>query len=458
MKIRVTSCALLMLAGAAHAQTAWQAGVAKAVITPTESIWMAGYGDRNHPSEGVLRDLYVKALALEAEPGKPSVIVTADLLGFPREISDTVASECEKRFRLKRDRLVLNASHTHSGPVVHRNAFPVFNLDEKQWQAVDRYSTFLVEKTIGVIGAAIQDLGPATLKFGQGFAGIAVNRRRAYPDSRDRPGPVDHDVPVMTILKPDGSLRAVLVGYACHATVLNIYQISGDWPGFAQEEIERQHPGATALFVQGAGADSNPLPRRSVELARLYGQVLAAAVDDVLKSPMKPVEGPIRTAFEIVQIPYHDSLTREDVLAKYPPPRRRFDVVETFGAYDALLKLPPQRYARWLDIVGPGGRLPDHYPYGVEVWQFGKSLKFIALSGEVVVDYSLRLKGQYGWDDTWVAGYSNDVFGYTPSARVLREGGYEATNSGFIVPFSPEIEDLIVQTVARLMARTGKDN
>ena len=56
MKIRVTSCALLMLAGAAHAQTAWQAGVAKAVITPTESIWMAGYGDRNHPSEGVLRD------------------------------------------------------------------------------------------------------------------------------------------------------------------------------------------------------------------------------------------------------------------------------------------------------------------------------------------------------------------------------------------------------------------
>ena len=74
------------------------------------------------------------------------------------------------------------------------------------------------------------------------------------------------------------------------------------------------------------------------------------------------------------------------------------------------------------------------------------------------MDYSLRLKGQYGWDDTWVAGYSNDVFGYTPSARVLREGGYEATNSGFIVPFSPEIEDLIVQTVARLMARTGKDN
>lgn len=436
MKIRVISCVLLLLAGAAHAQTAWKAGVAKAVITPTESIWMAGYGDRNHPSDGVLRDLYVKALALEAEPGKPSVIVTADLLGFPHEISDAVANKCEKRFGLKRDRLVLNASHTHSAPVVHRNAFPIFNLDEKQWQVVDRYSTFLVEKTVGVIGAAIQDLGPATLEFGQGFAGIAVNRRRAYPDSRDRPGPVDHDVPVMTIHKPDGSLRAVLVGYACHGTVLNIYQISGDWPGFAQEAIEKAHPGALALFVQGAGADSNPLPRRSIELARIYGQVLAAAVDDVVKSPMKPVEGPLRCALEIVQVPFHDVPTRAELIERYPPPRW-------------------QRNQRWLDLIDSGGKLPESYPYGVQVWQFGNSLKFIALSGEVVVDYALRLKGQYGWDDTWVAGYSNDVFGYTPSARVLREGGYEAINSGYIAPFSPAIEELIVEKVAELMRQTS---
>jgi len=446
-----------MLAGAARAQTVWQAGVAQAVITPTEPVWMAGYGDRTHPSDGVLRDLYVKALALQSQPGQPSVIVAADLLGFPREISDAVAGACEKQFGIPRDRLVLNASHTHSAPVVHRNAFPVFNLDEKQWQAVDRYATFLIGKTVDVIGAALHNIRPANLKFGQGFAGIAVNRRRANPDSRGRPGPVDHDVPVMTIQNPDGSLRAVLVGYACHATVLNIYKISGDWPGFAQEEIEKAHPGVTALFVQGAGADANPLPRRSVELAHLYGQVLAAAVDDVLKLPMKPVEGPLRTAFEIVQVPYQNVPTNDELVQKNPPPRRRFDVTQTYGAYDALLNLPRPRNARWLEMVERGGKLPDHYPYGVQVWQFGKSLKLIALSGEVVVDYSLRLKGQYGWDDTWVAGYSNDVFGYTPSARVLREGGYEATNSGFLVPFSPEIEPLIVQTVAKLMSRTSAD-
>jgi hypothetical protein len=456
MKMHVSGLAMFIVVSGAYAQTPWKAGVAQAAITPTEPIWMAGYGDRRRPSEGVLRDIYVKALALEAEPGKPSVIVTADLLGFPREISDAVASQCQKQFGLSRDRLVLNASHTHSGPVVHRNAFPVFNLDEKQWQVIDRYATFLADKTVGVVGAALHGLAPASLTFGQGFAGIAVNRRRAYPDSRGCPGPVDHDVPVLAIRGVNGALRAILVGYACHATVLNIYQIGGDWPGFAQEEIEKAHPGATALFVQGAGADSNPLPRRSVELARIYGQVLAAAVEDVLKSRMKPVAGPLRTAFETVAVPFHDVPTPAELIEKYPPPRRRFDIVQTFGAFDALLKLPRQRYERWLDIADRGGKLPESYLYGVEVWQFGSSLKFIALSGEVVVDYALRLKGQYGWEDTWVAGYSNDVFGYTPSARVLLEGGYEATSSGYIAQFSPAIEELIVEKVARLMTRTGR--
>ena len=417
-------------------QAAWKAGVAQSKITPNESIWLAGYGDRTRPSEGVLLDIYVKALALDAEAGKPVVLVTADLVGFPREISDPVAARCEKEFGLARDRLVLNASHTHSAPVMSRSAAPR-ELDERQWQAVDRYRVFLIEKTVAVIGEALHNMRPAEVKFGQSFAGIAVNRRRAYPNSRSRTTQVDPDVPVMTVTGTDGKLRAIVVGYACHATVLNIYQVSGDWPGFAQEDIEKAHPGAVALFVQGAGADANPLPRRSVELARLYGQVLAAAVEDVLHGPMKPVAGPVRTSYEIVQVPFHQVPTRQELVAQYPG-------------------RPRPRVARWIDAMDRGEKLPEYYPYAVQVWQYGGSLKFIALAGEVVSDYSLRLKIQYGWDDTWVAGYSNDVFGYTPSARVLREGGYEAEQSGYVSQFSPAIEELIVEKVAALMARTGR--
>src|SRR4051812_4818996 len=189
---------LLALPCLAGAETAWTAGVAQSVITPAESIWLAGYADRTRPSEGVLRDIYVKALALDAESGKPVVIVTADLVGWPREVSDPIAARCEKEFGIPRDRLVLNASHTHSAPVTSRNAAPR-ELTEPQWQAVDRYTVMLVDKTVATVGAALHSMAPSTLKFGQSFAGIAVNRRRAYPHGRSRTTQVDPDVPVMTV-------------------------------------------------------------------------------------------------------------------------------------------------------------------------------------------------------------------------------------------------------------------
>ncbi len=204
---------------------------------------------------------------------------------------------------------------------------------------------------VGVVGAALKSMAPATVKFGQSFAGIAVNRRRAYPNGRNRTTQVDPDVPVMTVTGADGKLRAIAVGYACHATVLNIYQVSGDWPGFAQEDIEKAHPGAVALFVQGAGADANPLPRRSIELARLYGQVLAAAVEDVLRGPMKPLEGPIRSSYEIVQAPFHHVPTRAELQSQYPTRPR------------------PKNSPRWMDVLDRGcKRCPkEHYPYAAEV-------------------------------------------------------------------------------------------
>jgi hypothetical protein len=168
----------LALPAAVRAETAWKAGVAAADITPTESIWLAGYGDRTRPSEGVLHNIHVKALALEAEADKPVVLLTADLVGVPREISGPVAERCEKEFHLQRDRLILNASHTHSAPVMAPSASPR-ELTKQQWQAVDWYRRFLIEKMVGVIGSALKNMSPASVKFGQSFAGIAVNRRRA---------------------------------------------------------------------------------------------------------------------------------------------------------------------------------------------------------------------------------------------------------------------------------------
>ena len=445
---RVSPWAIVLLllvveTAAGQKPSGWRAGVASVSITPKEPIWLAGYGSRVRPSGEVLQDIHAKALALEDETGAVTVLVTIDLLGFNRHLSDQVVERAWQEFGLSRDRLGLNFSHTHSGPVTGEVLRPAYPLEEEHLLVVRRYTRWVLDEIVKVIGQSMERLSPARLSFGQGSAGFAVNRRRVRAGKRHLPGPVDHDVPVLAVRGVDGGLRAVVFGYACHATVLSDYQINGDWPGFAQESLQEKHPGATALFVTGCGADANPLPRRSVRLARHYGQILAFSVDLVLGTEMAPVQGPLKSAFERVEIPFST-------------PPSRLELEARVGRESGMAK----RHAQYLlDRIEREGRLPGSYPYPIQVWQFGSGLTLIHLAGEVVVDYSLRLKRAHGWDTVWVAGYSNEVFAYIPSLRVLKEGGYEGAGAmvpyGQSGPFEAPVEEIIVEKVEELVKRVG---
>ncbi len=421
--------AAVVLCAAAQGQGQWKAGVAKVAITPRESVWMAGYASRTRPSEGVLHEIYAKALALEDAGGTRSVIVAAEILGFSRDMAEAVSGRIEKKYGIPRARLVLSASHTHSGPVTGEVLRPAYPLDAEQIAIINRYTAGFLDQVVEVVGAALANLEPAELSFEQGFAGFAVNRRRV--GARHRPGPVDHDVPVLAVRGGGGKLKAVVFGYACHNTNLSGYRFSGDYSGVAQSEIEKANPGAAALFIAGCGADANPLPRGTVELTQMYGRILAAAVDLVLKGKMRPVAGPLRAAWGSVDLPFQPAPTREQLQAQA-----------------AQADATRRRYAQYLlEKLERDGRLADRYPYPVQVWKFGDDLTLIPMAGEVVADYALRFKGRYGWDNTWVAGYCNDVFAYIPSLRVLREGGYEGGGAmapyGQPAPFRETVEEIV---------------
>lgn len=430
---------LAFLLSGLPAGAAWQAGVAKADITPQEPIWLAGYSARTQPSAGVRQHIFVKALALKDDQGPATVMVSSDLLGFPREVAEPIAARVERQFGLPRERLLLNSSHTHSAPVIGHMLLPAYPFGDAELAVIARYTNRLEDQVVDTIGRALHNMTPAELSFEQGLAGVAVNRRRV--GHRDYPGPVDQDVPVLAVRGPDGSLRAIVFGYACHNTVLDDYQVSGDWAGYAQAALEQAHPGAQAMFIQGCGADANPLPRHSVELAQRYGETIAAATEEVLKGKMRSLDGPLGAAFVLVNVPFQQ-----------PPSRQEFE--ERLSSKDP----DTARHAKlMLQILDRDGKLPRQYPYPIEVWQFGKGMTLIALGGEVVVDYSLRFKRQYGADDLWVAGYSNDVFAYIPSLRVLREGGYEGGGAmrayGQPAPFEWAVEEIIAEKVDDLVQR-----
>lgn len=437
--VRAIGWLLLVVLAMPAAEAEWKAGVGRAVITPREPIWLAGYAARTKPSEGVLADLHVKALALVDSAGAASVLVSTEILGFTRSMSEQIAQRVHQKHGIPRERLILSATHTHSGPVTGDLLRPAYPLDAGQQKVIERYTAWLLDQVVEAVARAMADLGPARLEFEQGLAGFAVNRRRV--GARQRPGPVDHDVPVLAVRSPEGRLRAVVFGYACHTTVLAGYEINGDYAGFAAEAVEKEYPGAAALFVAGAGADANPLPRRSVELARIYGQILAAAVREVLSAKMRPVRGPLAAALEYVDLPFQK-----------PPSRAEFQA--------ALTDKDPMRRRHaelMLEILDRQGKLPDRYAYPVQLWQFGGDLTWIVLGGEVVVDFALRFKREYGWGGTWVTAYANDVFAYIPSLRVLKEGGYEGGGAmipyGQPAPFRAAVEEIIAEKVDELVTR-----
>jgi hypothetical protein len=443
---------LLILAGSAYTAfgAGFRAGVARADITPEGPIWMSGYANRNHPSVGARHPLWARALAIEAPSGGRVVIVATDLIGLPAEVSDQVAERARREFGIERARLLLNSSHTHTGPVVWPNLATMFVLPSGEEAKLRSYADRLVKDLVAVIGKAVADLSPAQISFGFGEAGFAMNRREPTPTGVkigvNPNGPMDHQVPVWKMTAPDDRIRAILFAYACHNTTLTgeFYELSGDYAGFAEAKLEQEHAGATALFIALCGGDQNPNPRSTLALAEQHGAEMAAAVDRVLTGELRPLEGALRAAYRVTRLPFA------------PRDRAAFEAELANPKSSAAAK---QRARKMLDAIASGRPVRDT-AYPVQAIRFGRSLTLFALGGEVVVDYDLRAKREYPGEPLIVAGYSNSVMCYIPSERVLKEGGYEASDNlvyyGQPGPFAPGVEERVFETVHRVMKDVGR--
>ena len=417
----------------------WQAGVSRVVITPPEFIWMSGYGGRAHPAEGKVHDLYARATAIRDARGETVVFVATDLVGVPKVMATAVAAAAAKKHGLPRRSLMIACSHTHCGPALDDRLSYMLDMKESDWQQIREYQVWLTQKVTDAVDLAIADLKPARLSTGSGVCRFAANRRTPKGI-----GPYDHQVPVLKIESPDGlRLRGVVFGYACHNTTLGFYEWCGDYSGFAQLYLEDRHPDSVAMFFTGGGADQNPLPRRTIELAEKYGRMLAVSVNDVLDEPMQQVTGELAASFEEVELEFHQLPTKDQLQAN----------LKSSSRYEqARAKLLLSEWER-------DGSLPKTWPYPIQVWKLGKEINWVALGGELVVDYQIRVKRELGKSSTWVTGYANDVMAYIPSERVLEEGGYEGDSSMIVYQLPSKwkagLEDQIVSTVHRLAKQTA---
>lgn len=373
----------------------FRAGVGVAEITPPleVGILMSSGRQLSEPFEGVRLPLYAKAVVV-GNQHRRIALVALDLLGLAGEavggmpgFRRQVVAAADGA--VSSDDLVLTSTHTHSGPeslalsdLYHEEHF-------KKWAG------HLARQ----IGSAVKDAAagvrPSRLMVGSCLVpelavnrriettrGIASARRKLPPEVVIGPeGPIDDQLRVAAFVDQSNEPMAILVNYTAHPVLeMCIKQVSPDYPGEMCLEVQRRHPGAVALFFQGACGNINPPTMdRNAANARQYGKRLAEHVEKTLGN-LRPVEG--------------------DELAF------RWQTV----------KLPLRSLAGELET--------DPLLARIGAARIGNAA-FVFLPGEPFVEIALAIRGASPWEFTAVAGYADDYIGYIPTDRAFENGGYE---------------------------------
>lgn len=438
---------LFCAASASNGADGWKAGAAAIDITPDYPVRLSGYGNRTGEFDGVTLHIWAKALALQWGDEKLAVALTIDSTGIPAAVRSAVLKKlADSGHSIDDERFSLHSSHSHSAPQV-RGYLPFIagqDFTPEENEHIDRYTKDVIEKLAAVVQQALGKMEPARLDWGIGTVKFASNRRYKTPtgdftNSPNPEGPTDHALPVLRVTGIDGKLRAIFTSYACHCTVLGFNQVHGDWAGEAQREMQERFPGVIAMTAIGCAGDQNPYPRRSLELARAHGISLANEAAQVVQGPLKPVRGPLVCVAQKFALPL-DAIPTKDEWQKRSGDKNKWTAYQ--GKF--FLKMLERRQP-----------IATEVPYSVQSWQFGDDLVVVNLPGEVVVDYSLRLKRELDPARTWVNAYTNDVPCYIPSQRVWQEGGYEAAGAmlyyGWPARFASGIEEKIIGAARQLV-------
>lgn len=437
---RLPLLALVCLPPLADAADTYRVGTAQVDITPSGPIRLNGFGFRRTESEGVYHRIWARALAIEDESTEPTLLITVDVLGIPDDIRNELAQRFARKAKLQPERLAITATHTHTGPMLKGANVTLFGvpIPKDHLDRIDKYTKEFLDKLEQVGLDALKNRKSARLSYAIGKATFAKNRRTAG-------GPVDHDLPVLFVHDAEsGKVRAVYTSYACHCVTLSHNKVGGDWAGFAAEAIQSAFPDSVALVSVGCGADSNPTSNVTgdkVEAAQLQGREIAAEVKRLAGNFRAPVSGKLTTQIKTLELPLAALPTRP----QWEEKAKRQDAIG-HHASETLAKLDRNE------------ALPTKIDYPIQTWAFGDSLAMAFLPGEVVVDYSLRLKKELDGQRLWVTAYANGAPCYIPSERILKEGGYEGGGAMIYydvpAPFKPGLEEPIIAAVKDQLGKT----
>jgi len=418
-----------------------KAGVSKTDITPTESLYMGGYDSnmRAEPSDGAYGKIYIRAIVFDDTINKV-VFIESDIVGYPRNEYDTIRKQVSDETGIPFEYIMLGSAHNHAAPVVGGQ------------NADSRWSKNFNGNVVSTVKKAIDNLEPVKIGGGIGSSNIAMNRRKKMEDTlsyitfdennssqsagkfkTDNPvkireiggvvrlgtnpeGLIDDEVGVLRIDKMSGKPKAVFINYACHGTSLGGRNntISPEWMGHMLEYVEKDIPGVTGIFGQGAAGDINP---------RFVGG-LDGRVDDLEATANLGYE----IGREVVKV-YNSITTTEPI-----NPKIRL-------VHEDIL-CPRHYSALFGDFKNTTIGVPTT---GIRIDEF----TWVTFPGEMFHEIGKRIKSSTHTRYSFLLGYCNGSVGYFPTQKAFSEGGYETSRPRL----APVSEQVYVKEVKKLLIR-----
>ncbi|MBP1991837.1 neutral/alkaline non-lysosomal ceramidase N-terminal domain-containing protein [Paenibacillus eucommiae] len=438
-----------------------QFGLAGQVITPEKPVFMHGYGDRTHKSEGAYADIWAKAVLLVANTRL--LLVTIDALGSDRSFVVGIKDALQEKFGLQHEQVLINFSHTHGavyltgtntelrkgGYSIGQHAW-AGREEELDYTEDEHFYTYVKESILSLVDTCSRQLEEGELLIGRASSDFGVSRRKPKGDGVEwapyYEGEIDKDLFVLQLADSKGEVKGILYNYGCHTTARgSTYLISGDFSGKTSEYLESAYPGVMAMFLQGCGGEIKPRKSAAGDgFKNCNFEEMDEVGTDLAKEVMAILEN---SPFTPVNCNFEAKLQDAMLLLEHTPIEQFMQMKDDPDLSDFERKAAE----RTIQAI-ENGTIKESLPLYILGWKLDEATRIIAIEGEVSTQYALMIKKLYGNDRTLVLGYSNGVFCYIPTRQMIREGGYEAECNyffGLSGPFVPEIEDVIMAEVVK---------
>jgi neutral ceramidase len=389
-------------------------------ITPEESVYLAGFANRQGTSGPVHRHLLTQCLVLKSNLDQVCIIVN-DLMEVSsssiREIKDDITGSTG----FPSEHIFIHQTHTHSAPIMDEMDFAWSEANERYRESV------LIIISDNAIRTILDTLAfiPCRIKTGYAVCNIGINRRAIDPATgktvigESTEGFFDPEIGILQLTGPDNKPVATLFNYSCHPVTLGFENlaVSPDFVGEARSSIEALW-GGTAIFLNGAAGDINPVfgLSNSTALADQEGSKLGNAVTQAMLTEDTIVCLKVNT--DRIVLPYRNrDLTPDRIREEVS---RKCAEATEFITWKEDVKKWGEKMMRERNEK----RLPDNRIMEAGGIRIGSSI-LVFSQGEVFNEYHARLKRSFPERMILFAGYTNGESGYLPDKQAFKKGGYE---------------------------------